>query len=123
MSTYKAKQGNKPQPTDATRAKAISHLFSLILIGAISLVASLTGLSVSIYVLMRDRIDYSCEKNGHAYEPRYDTVPPGAADIQQLDFRDEGRRQAVLKEMTQQVYVGDTCRYCGNGVVRQRKPK
>lgn len=91
----------------------------LIFVWGLSLVMSVTATGLSVYTFSRDRIDYSCEKNGHNFEPRFE------------DASDTAKIEAILKSKepamgnahswtishldTLKRYVGDVCTYCGKG--------
>ena len=96
-----------------------NRVLRLIAIWGTSLLLSISALGVSGYVLVRDRIDYSCESNGHSYEPRYESVPPPATEIADLKLLWESDKMKAVEKMRRNIYVGDICHYCGKTLKRQ----
>jgi hypothetical protein len=96
-----------------------TRALKLTVIWGISILLSVSAMVLSTYVLTRDRIDYSCERNGHSYEPRYETVPPSGKEIQDLKLHRSTYKLTYVEAMTRRAYVGDVCHYCGKSVRRQ----
>lgn len=96
-------------------------ILRMIIVWSISLILSISAMGVSVYVLTRDRIDYSCERSGHSFEARYDTEPPAPETISILNLSIESNKLKAVGSMSKKLYVCDVCRYCGNSVRRQTK--
>lgn len=96
-----------------------NQIIRLITIWVTTLLLSVSSMGISVYVLTRDRINYSCESNGHGFEPRYDSIPPAAKEIQDLKMSWHASKLEAIEKMRRNIYVGDVCHYCGKTVKRQ----
>jgi len=94
------------------------QLAAIIILWAASLVLSISALSLSAYMLGSERINWSCEDNGHCYEARYDVTPPNSDDLEKLKeaFGYETNRLEAMDKLNKKTYVKDTCNYCGKSL-------
>lgn len=53
---------------------------------------------------------HDCEKHGHKFEPRYDTIPPDYPS--RLDTTIYGACR-YIEVLTKKIYVHDICTKCG----------
>lgn len=88
-------------------------IFQLVFLWSLSIVLATSSLATSIYVFKRDRIDYSCEDNGHGFEPRYEYVPPSTEEVAKLNIFLAENQRKVIRDLTRRVYIQDVCQYCG----------
>jgi hypothetical protein len=93
-----------------------------LILWAAALVMSIAALSISCYMLVSERIDWSCERNGHTYEARYELDPVSKEMITAIDEAFSGNIAALeaLDKSRKKTYVCDVCRYCGGTI--ERKP-
>jgi hypothetical protein len=94
-------------------SKTKEEIGRLLIAWGITLLMSLTALGLSIYVVARERINYSCERSGHAFEARFDIEPPSITEVKWNTTLGE------IHALTKQTYAGDVCRYCGASIPRR----
>lgn len=93
-------------------------ILQLIFIWGLCLVMSISAMGVSVFVLTKERIDYSCERSGHGFAPRYNVEPPNPELVNLLDIAGTGAKLEAVDKMSKKVYVCDVCTYCGKSVTK-----
>ena len=104
---------------DKCETKRNITTFQLIFVWGLSLVLSCSAVGMAGYTLTKERINYSCERNGHGFAPRFNTQPPDAAVIQGLGLSQDSDKLRAASSMAKKVYICDVCTYCGKTATKE----